>query len=873
MDFFEMNADSVVLAISSPNGLNDNAVRKSRLKHGENILTKPKRKSIFSRFISALFEPMILILLFAVFLTLGLNIGKLIKTGQADFTEVIGIIFAILLSTIVTVVMEENSIKAFETLSAISENAFAFVKRNGKIERIKKSEIVVGDIVIIKSGDKIFADGRVIKSLSLSVNESALTGESNSCDKFSDKVFSGDTHLADRANMVYAGTFVTVGSGEFVVTAVGNKTEMGVIAKEVGKRKENKTPLEEKLASLSKTVSIIGCLVSLFVFIISVVKILVLDGFNFYSIETAFLDAVVLIVASVPEGLPSIVAVSLAINMIKLSKENALIKKLIATETVGAVSVICTDKTGTLTENKMKVDKVVLNPFIDENKREKINDILYENFCLNSNADIIKNKDGKLEFIGSPSECALLIEYEKSGRGQYSRTRSYPKIVQSTPFSSENKFSEVVIDKNGYYLSLLKGAPEKIIDKCNLENKKKEKILKKIVEFASLGNRVLCFSHCEFKGDLSAEKTYEFDGFVVISDTIRKEVYSAIEKAKSAGIDVKMLTGDNIATATNIAYKTGILTKGKKVVTADYIDKLSFEKLKKEIKDICVIARSTPIIKLKVVKALNAIGEVTCVTGDGVNDAPAIRQADVGISMGITGSEITKDASDIVLLDDSFNTVIKAVSFGRTVYKNLKRFIFFQLSVNISALLITVMSLLFSFPSPFSAMQLLFVNIIMDGPPALTLGLEKPDGDTMKTPPVKRNEPLIKKSEFFKVLLTGVFIATVTFLQYAFNFLAVNSNEVLSSTFMLFLTFSLFNAFNARAIGTVSAFSNIKNNKVMAVTFLATFLLYLLLSSFFPKLIGVTALSVFSVIKVVLTASTVVFASETVKLIKRKLKK
>jgi Ca2+-transporting ATPase len=465
------------------------------------------------------------------------------------------------------------------------------------------------------------------------------------------------------------------------------------------------------------------------------------------------------------------------------------------------------------------------------------------------------------------------MEYEKNQSGQYSRTRSYAKMVQSTPFSSENKFSEVIIDKGSYYLSLLKGAPEKIIDKCNLEKDKKEKILKKVVEFASLGNRILCFSHSEFKGDLNAEKIYEFDGFVVISDTIRKEVYSAIEKSKTAGIDVKMLTGDNIATATNIAYKTGILTKNKKVVTADYIDKLSFDELKKEIKDICVIARSTPIIKLKVVKALNAIGEVTCVTGDGVNDAPAIRQADVGISMGITGSEITKDASDIVLLDDSFNTVINAISFGRTVYKNLKRFIFFQLSVNISALLITVISLLCSFQSPFSAMQLLFVNIIMDGPPALTLGLEKPDGNTMKNPPVKRNAPLITKSEFFKVLLTGAFVATVTFLQYAFNFLNVKNSEITSSTFMLFLTFSLFNAFNARAIGTVSAFFNIKNNKVMAVTFLATFLLYLLLSTFCPKLIGVTALSIVSVIKVVLTASTIIFVFEAVKLIKRKLKK
>ncbi len=866
MSYYDKNIRYALETLSSNAGLNDNEVNLSRVKFGENIIKKGKKKSFLKRLVEALFQPMVLILLISVCITLGLNIGEFIRTGQADFMEAIGIIFAVVLSTGVTLVMEGNSQKAFESLSR-SKNLSAKVMRNGKIILIKESELVVGDICFLSPGDKILADGRLISDESLFVDESALTGESVAVRKNSEKVLDINTCLADRVNSVYSGTFVTGGFAKFVVVAVGKNTEIGKIAGEIEKKKEILTPLEEKLSSLSKTITLIGTAISVGVFLISMVKLLVTKNFNFNSVQNSFVSAIVLIVACVPEGLPTIVAVSLALNMTKLAKQNALIKKLVATETTGAVSVICTDKTGTLTENKMRVVKICTDRMCEIPEKFRL-EVLYENFCINSTAELKFDNLNNPEFIGSATEGALLLAFKNATGGRYSRIRSMAKVVRVTPFSSENKVMETVVEKSNFFRKFVKGAPEKVINQCDLTEKEVDSICKKIAKSSLSGGRVLCFAHADsISGDFNDTKLV-FDAFVVISDKLKKQVVSAVKSAKKAGISVVMLTGDNLNTAIAIAKEAGILEGEKLAVNAEYIDKLTDTELSEKIKNIAVIARSAPITKLRVVKALKLVGEVVAVTGDGVNDAPAIKQADVGISMGITGSEITKEASDIVLLDDGFDTIIKAVAFGRTVYSNLKKFIFFQLSVNASALIFTVVAVLFGFQTPFSTLQLLWINLIMDGPPALTLGLEKPDSLVLDRPPVKRSSPLVDKFTLIKILLTGAFISSVCLLQYAFNFLCVDKSEILASVFTLFVSFQLFNAFNARSVGKKSVFSGIKENKIMPITFGATFLLHLIIVTVFPSVFKINALSLVSVIKTVLLAFSIIVLFSVIKLLK-----
>ena len=867
MEWYSLSSDVAVSELSLSNGLGDNAVILSAKKYGKNVLSKPKGKSLIKRLFSALSEPMILILILSACITFGVNLGRLLKTGSADFIEFIGIIIAISVSVCITLIMEGSSQKAFDALSKMYDKVFVKVLRNGKWTIIPQEEVVVGDQIELTAGDKIVADGRLIECVEFSVDESALTGESIPSRKDASVVLAVGSHLAERKNMVYSGSFVTGGTAKYVVTGVGSMTEIGTIATEIGKKKEISSPLEEKLNKLGKTITIIGGLVSAFIFVISIIKLVVTKELTFYNAQQAFISCIVLIVAAVPEGLPSIVAVSLALNMIKLAKGNALIKKLIATETTGAVSVICSDKTGTLTENKMRVSSI----FTRENCFDKKGgnyDILYENFCINSTADI-STENGKEKFIGSGSECALLSFYNSTGNS-YQTLRDNAKIIDRLPFSSEVKKMETLTDKGEFLRLYVKGAPEVLLSKCNLTDQEKRVINEKMQGYEKQCKRVLCFAHLDGFDTTVGAKNLTFDGFAVISDSIRKDVFNAVKEAKIAGIDIKILTGDNILTATAIAKELDILSADASAVTASEIDKLSDNELKKILPDIKVIARSTPKTKLRVVKLLKELGEVVAVTGDGINDAPAIKQADVGISMGITGSEITKEASDIILLDDSFSTIISAVKFGRNVYENMQRFILFQLSVNVSALLIIVFSILMGQDAPFNTLQLLWINVIMDGPPAITLGLEAVKPDILQRKPVKRNSPLVSKKMLTRILFNSVFIATVTLLEYKFDFLGVGEDKVPTVVFTLFITFQLFNAFNSRELGNKSIFTDLTKNKIMLATFCITFVLHVIIVTFFNGLFSVTPLPLVTWVKTVSLAFTIVVISELYKLIFKK---
>lgn len=869
MHFHDKSAEFTIKELNSDKsgGLTQKAYREGMVKNGKNVLTKKKKRGFFSRFFSALKEPMLIILLFGFVLTFGTNIGKFLKSGEGDFAECFGILFAVLLSVSITLIMEGSSEKAFEALNRIYDNVAVRVIRDGKTFTVSQSDLTVGDIVLIESGDKIVADGRLIECDSLTVDEAALTGESAVSRKDASLIMQTSAPLAERKNYVFSGTFVTGGTGKMIVTAVGDKTEMGCIAKELSSEKEIRSPLQVKLANLGKIITVIGATSAVIVFIISAVRLIIAGNMTFGNIQELFISCIVLIVAAVPEGLSTIVAVSLALNMIKLAKGNALIKKMTATETAGAVSVICSDKTGTLTENKMSVVSVCLNEFCVSPENVSSEPML-QNFVCNSTADII-GKGRKKISRGSGTECALLAAYEKkSGGKSYSEYRRRYTVVEREPFSSDKKFMITTISCEGFYRKLIKGAPEKVLPLCGLTQLQINKLLRDMENHQRKARRILCFAHADGDGE-----KFVYDGYAVLSDSIRKEVYKAVSDCRRAGIKVKILTGDNMITAFAVAKELKIADDEKQAINAAELEKLDDEALKKIIPKISVIARSTPIIKLRVVRALKSLGEVVAVTGDGINDAPAIKHSDVGIAMGISGSEIAKEAADVVLLDDSFATVIKAVAFGRNVYKNLQRFILFQLSVNLSALLFITACAILNLPAPFNTLQLLWINVIMDGPPALTLGLESVNSGLMSNKPVKRKDGIVGYGMFLRIIFNGVFIGAVMLLQYTTNFLGVKYGEETNAVFTLFILFQLFNAFNSRELGAESIFKSIGRNKIMVVTFLCVFVVHLFIVQVCYPLFGVNPMSIKSWLKILLTASSVITVSEGYKFLYRTLKR
>ncbi len=863
MDFFNKNENEVCQYFASDqvNGLKKGQVEQNKIKYGTNVIERVKKKSIFSSIIESLTEPMMIILIFSLIITFGTNLGKFLKTGEKDFIECIGILLAITLSVLITVFMEGSSLKAFNALNNLNKNVTVKVIRDGNTLLVKQEEVVCGDIIVLSLGDKIIADGRLLISNNLKVDESALTGESVAVNKNYNIVLSKETPLAERINSVYSGTFVTEGYGQMIVTAVGDKTELGKIATVLKDKKESDTPLKQKLNKLSKRITLIGGITAVVVFVLSVLRLALTKKLTFIGVQDAFITSIVLIVAAVPEGLPTIVAVSLALNMIKLAKENALIKKLIATETTGAVSVICSDKTGTLTENKMTLISLCVPEFCLSPERIR-KESLFENFCINSTADLIRETNC---VSGSATEGALLVAFEKASGKKYLELRKKIKKEKVIPFSSETKKMTTVIKKDEGFRILIKGAPEKLESYLDLSFSQKNKIFNSISAEQKKGRRVIMFAHKDVKEYKGQEKGFTYDGYAVISDPIRKDVFNAVKQCKKAHIKIKMLTGDNIITATAIAEELKIIDEDSRCVNASEIEKLSDEELKKLLPKIVVVARSTPQIKLRIVKLLKEMGEVVAVTGDGINDAPAIKQADVGISMGINGSETTKEASDVILLDDSFSTIVKAISFGRNVYKNLQRFIVFQLTVNVSAVLFIILSLLLGYPAPFNTLELLWINVIMDGPPALTLGLERSSDKLMERKPVKRNESIISVKMLIKIILTSVFIATSLLMLNEHNFLRVRKEVLPTAIFTMFILFQLFNAFNARELGSLSIFNGLTKNKIMLITFGITFLLHVFIVQVGYKLFGIMPLTVNEWLKVIGFAFLIVLISETIK--------
>ena len=871
------------LKTSQLKGLSDGQAVESGKIHGANVLSRAKRKNIFLKIGASLLEPMMLILLIAFGITLTVNIIRVSRGENFDIAECVGIFVAIVLSVSISLFMEGKSEKAFLALSNFGGSLKVMVLRGGVWGEKSATVLVVGDIVKLGTGDKIACDGRLLKSDGLSVDESPLTGESEAVKKDSEKVFNNDPYLAERINMVYGGCFVVQGSGEMVVTAVGDKSELGTIAAALKKVSDEKTPLQQKLSKLGKWVALLGALSAAVVFIVQLVQLIVWQTVSFDTVQEIFITSIVLIVAAVPEGLPTIVALSLALNVVKMAKANALVKKMAACETVGSVSVICSDKTGTLTENKMTVGEFVLRDGKKINVEKMQDKWILSNIALNSTAELGKEKGTQRDvFLGNPTECALLASHEKSNQKiSYREKREKNSPLRVFPFSSETKRMSTVIDEGQNAAVYCKGAPEVVLGLCSISAGEKQQILAQIAFYQANAKRVIAFAHKVMQKSFTAisadsqkniEENLIFDGFAVISDPIRKEVYKAVKDAKRAKIEIKMLTGDHVATATAIARELGIVEVALQngVFEASQIDTLSDDELSKLLPYIKVVARSTPTTKLRIVQALKNMGEVVAVTGDGVNDAPAIKAADVGIAMGIAGTEVSKEAADMVVLDDSFSTIVSSVKWGRGIYENFQRFILFQLTVNISAVFVTVLSILLGVGAPFNALQLLWINLIMDGPPALSLGLEPIYKGLLDRTPVRRDSNIVSKTMAWRIGFGGFFVGTVVLLQALTNFLQIPTERERTVLFTLFIVFQLFNAFNARELGNESLAKGFMRNKLMLCMMAVTFALQILITQVGGVIFGTVPLSFIEWLKIFSVGISVIFVFEVIKFFKRK---
>ncbi|MCL2082278.1 MAG: calcium-translocating P-type ATPase, PMCA-type [Oscillospiraceae bacterium] len=867
-DFLESKENLIeILNTHAGDGLSRGQAIKNAEKYGKNHLTKEKPEGVFGRIRHILAEPLILLLIAAGAIAVAVNVIGTITGGHTDFLECAGIFAAISLTIAITVVMEGKSAKAFEALNKINEDIAIRAMREGNPVILHQKDVVPGDILLLSAGDKIPADCRLLESTDLSADESALTGESVPAGKNALATFSDEkTPVAERANMLYSGTYITGGFAKALVTSVGDNTEFGKIARELSAKVNSTTPLQERLGRLGKTIAVFGIVAAAVVFIAQILHFSG-NGLNMTVVLDAFLTSIVLIVASVPEGLPTIVAVSLSLNIIKLSRENALVKKMIASETVGCVNIICSDKTGTLTENKMTVVNEITNAFV------------FQNICVNSTADVGENG----VFIGNPTECALISASEKEDGLNYRKCRQSIGTIHSFPFSSEKKCMTTLAKESDGYIAYSKGSPEKILAFCTISEDECAEIEAEMKEYQQKACRIIAFGHRLFDScpgfvEAEIESGMTFDGFAAIADPLRADVFEAVKNCRSAGVSLKILTGDNILTASAVANELGVLDKNGSAlagaVEARELEHLTDEELSKRLESIKVIARSTPSIKMRVVKLLKSMGNVVAVTGDGINDAPALKNADVGIAMGIAGTEVSKEACDIVLLDDSFSTIVRAIHWGRGIYENFKRFIIFQLTANVSSVMVVLACVLFApllpeygFIAPFTALQLLWVNIIMDGPPALTLGLEPVHKSVMTRPPVKRSENILSKALLLRVGLTGLYITIMVLAQYAFNFLGADYGEMQTVMFALFSLFQLFNAFNCRELHGVSIFKNILKNRPMIFVVGCTFIIQVLMIQFAGAFFGTAPLPLAMWVKVFATAFSVIVFSELFKLV------
>lgn len=868
-------------------GLTDEQVKQSREQHGKNVLTPPQRTSLWKLYLDKYRDPIIQILLVAAFVSL------ILAFIEKNFMETIGIFVAVFLATTVGFYFERDAAKKFNLLTALSEEQPVKVRRNGKVMEIPRHDVVVGDIVLVEVGDEVPADGELIVCNDLQINESALTGE-----PVAEKSLEGGGDGAYPRNVILRSTMVMNGRGEFVVTAVGDATEIGKVAKKSTEQTSVETPLHMQLDKLAKMISKVGSVVSVAAFFIFLIHdILTNPAWGgkdyFYMAEIVlkyFMMAVTLIVMAVPEGLPMAITLSLALNMRRMLKSNNLVRKLHACETMGAVTVICTDKTGTLTQNKMQVSALEL--------KQGDEALLDTAIALNSTAEL---NDGKP--IGNPTESALLLWLDAQGK-DYEELRKQVNVLKQLPFSTERKMMATLAEVDGETYLFVKGAPEIVMKKCIIEDRMQRQSAEELDEWQHKAMRTLAFAYKKIETSImrtSRTSTAEvvalldandlqLQAIAAIADPIRPDVPAAVQECRHAGIEVKVVTGDTAATALEIGKQIGVFedepenigadgsltSLDQQMITGEQWEALSDEEAYERAKDIRVMSRARPTDKQRLVAMLQKRGEVVAVTGDGTNDAPALHYAHVGLSLG-SGTSVAKEASDMTLLDDSFKSIANAVMWGRSLYRNLQRFLFFQLVVNVAALLLVLGGSVIGTEMPLTVTQILWVNLIMDTFAALALASLPPSHEVMKDKPRKASDFIINKSIGFGILFCGIVFFLVMFALLVYCERRGKGGVDVHELTMFFTTFVMiqfWNLLNAKALMSHhTAFRHFLKDKGMILVLVLVLVGQWIIVTFGGEMFRTTPLSLHEWLLIIGSTSVVLWTGELWRTFKRMIAK
>lgn len=868
-------------------GLTDEQVKQSREQHGKNVLTPPQRTSLWKLYLDKYRDPIIQILLVAAFVSL------ILAFIEKNFMETIGIFVAVFLATTVGFYFERDAAKKFNLLTALSEEQPVKVRRNGKVMEIPRHDVVVGDVVLVEVGDEVPADGELIVCNDLQINESTLTGE-----PVAEKSLEGGGDGAYPRNVILRSTMVMNGRGEFLVTAVGDATEIGKVAKKSTEQTSVETPLHMQLDKLAKMISKVGSVVSVAAFFIFLIHdILTNPAWGgkdyFYMAEIVlkyFMMAVTLIVMAVPEGLPMAITLSLALNMRRMLKSNNLVRKLHACETMGAVTVICTDKTGTLTQNKMQVSALEL--------KQGDEALLDTAIALNSTAEL---NDGKP--IGNPTESALLLWLDAQGK-DYEGLRKQVNVLKQLPFSTERKMMATLAEVDGETYLFVKGAPEIVMKKCIIEDRMQRQSAEELDEWQHKAMRTLAFAYKKIEASImrtSRTSTAEvvalldandlqLQAIAAIADPIRPDVPAAVQECRHAGIEVKVVTGDTAATALEIGKQIGVFedepenigadgsltSLDQQMITGEQWEALSDEEAYERAKDIRVMSRARPTDKQRLVAMLQKRGEVVAVTGDGTNDAPALHYAHVGLSLG-SGTSVAKEASDMTLLDDSFKSIANAVMWGRSLYRNLQRFLFFQLVVNVAALLLVLGGSVIGTEMPLTVTQILWVNLIMDTFAALALASLPPSHEVMKDKPRKASDFIINKSIGFGILFCGIVFFLVMFALLVYCERRGKGGVDVHELTMFFTTFVMiqfWNLFNAKALMSHhTAFRHFLKDRGMILVLVLVLVGQWIIVTFGGEMFRTTPLSLHEWLLIIGSTSVVLWAGELWRTFKRMIAK
>ena len=839
MTYFDRSAQEAASSLGTDmqKGLSEAEAERRLAEYGENKLEEKKKKPLIVRFLEQFKDAMIIILLIAAVISFGVACYQVFGTGEGDpieFVEPILIVFIVILNAVMGLVQESKAEKALEALKNMSA-PHARVLRDGKEQIIAASELVPGDIIFLEAGDFVPADARLLESVNLKSEESALTGESVPAEKDAREAVAENAPIGDRTNMVFSGCSVTYGTATAVVTGTGMQTEMGKIANLLAGEKETRTPLQQKLAQLGKYLGIVALAACAVIFIIGAC----MPNADWLEI---FMTAVSLAVSAIPEGLPAVVTIVLSIGVTRMVKKNAIIKRLPAVETLGSASVICSDKTGTLTQNRMTLVRTYLDggevtaldaATVSPEVRRLLE---WGTLCCDGSVTV---EDGKEVHIGDPTETAIVLAAYRAGSTKEALNEEYPRIAE-LPFDSDRKLMTSVNRIDGKLVAIVKGAFDVMATRCVAGDIEAAREANDAMSADAL--RVLAVGY-KYIDTVSEEPTSEelengltFMGLVGMIDPPRPEAKAAVEVCRKAGIKPVMITGDHVVTASAIAKELGILLEGDKAITGAQLDAMSDEELDAEVENISVYARVSPENKIRIVKAWQKKGQVVSMTGDGVNDAPALKAADIGCAMGITGTDVAKGAADMTLTDDNFATIVDAVKEGRGIYSNIKKVVGFLLGTNIAEIIVVLLAMCIWHVSPFISIQLLWINLVTDSLPAIALGMEKLDPDVMTHKPRSKTESLFAHRYGLQIILQGVMFAALSLAGYCVGRYALGLQgaeaEIAGSTLAFFtLVYSkLLHAYNMRSghsLLKIRPFSNKVLNIVTCITAaLAAFVLF-----------------------------------------------